>query len=85
MGTESRAELLHRNDERNSAMTVATRASGPYGGQDWPDSWESDEDEEEERDSAPHIPFPSKLYFRSLIDLTNADSRNRDFFHHSPI
>lgn len=54
-------------------MTMAIRTGTPYGEQDWPDPWESDEDEEEETDW-PHISFPSKSYFRPLIDLSRGDS-----------
>lgn len=78
---ESHAEILDRNDGRNTVMAVATRASASYGRQDWPDSWESDEDEEEETDSSSHVPFPSKPYSHSFLDVSDADSQNRDFFH----
>lgn len=60
-GAESHTEILHRNNEGNKVMTVADRTGAPYGEQDWPDPWESDEDEEEEIDW-PHISFPSKSY-----------------------
>ncbi|KAI5987124.1 hypothetical protein EDD15DRAFT_1511764 [Pisolithus albus] len=56
-GAESHTEILHRNNEGNNVMTVANRTGAPFGEQDWPDPWESDEDEEEETDW-PHISFP---------------------------
>ncbi|KAI6112555.1 hypothetical protein F5141DRAFT_732169 [Pisolithus sp. B1] len=73
-GAESHPEILHRNNEGNKVMTAAIRVGAPFGGRDWPDPWESDEDEEEETDWPHHISFPCKSYFRSLVDLSDADS-----------